>query len=103
MLWSDSSTRRRVRELEEQVAKLEALVKSRDLDWDEMRARCKRLLDRTEKQYRALADAEAQSELPVDDTSVPSTVTLNGSNVPLISPAGERLERLKKQIAERRR
>lgn len=103
MLWSDNSTRKRLRALEEQVSTLERLVKDRDLDWDEMRARCKRLLDRTEHQYRALKEAEEQSELPLDEQSVPSTITLDGNNIPVVSPAGERLERLKRQLAERRK
>jgi hypothetical protein len=40
---------KRVSELEETMAKLARAVSDRDLDWTEMRARCKRLLDRTEK------------------------------------------------------
>lgn len=36
-------------ELQEQLANLKRMVESRDLDWLDMRARCKRLLDRTEK------------------------------------------------------
>jgi hypothetical protein len=42
-------TAKRVSELEEQMTKLARIVSDRDLDWTEMRARCKRLLDRTEK------------------------------------------------------
>src|SRR6267143_327865 len=45
---------KRLNDLEEQVRKLVRIVEARDLDWVDMRARCKRLLDRTEKAQRAL-------------------------------------------------
>jgi hypothetical protein len=46
--------RKRVSELEDEMAKLARIVSDRDLDWTEMRARCKRLLDRTEKAAKHL-------------------------------------------------
>src|SRR5207245_9404819 len=45
---------KRISELEERVAKLRRDLDDRDLDWVDMRARCKRLLDRTEKAQRAI-------------------------------------------------
>lgn len=48
-------------ELEEEIRKLKRLVEERDLDWVDMRSRCKRLLDRTEKAARAL-QPDVQSE-----------------------------------------
>jgi hypothetical protein len=45
-------------ELWEELTKLKRLVESRDLDWADMRARCKRLLDRTEKAAAALTNPE---------------------------------------------
>jgi hypothetical protein len=54
---------KRVSELEDQMAKLARIVSDRDLDWTEMRARCKRLLDRTEKAAnRVEAGVESGSE-----------------------------------------
>jgi hypothetical protein len=41
------------------MAKLARAVQERELDWVEMRARCKRLLDRTEKAAKA-AETAAQ-------------------------------------------
>jgi hypothetical protein len=45
---------KRIKALEEAVAKLKRDMDDRDLDWVDMRSRCKRLLDRTEKAARAL-------------------------------------------------
>jgi hypothetical protein len=53
--WLDQQ--KRLNDLEEQVRKLVRIVEARDLDWVDMRARCKRLLDRTEKAQRALNPA----------------------------------------------
>jgi hypothetical protein len=39
----------------EELAKLKRTVEERDLDWVDMRARCKRLLDRTEKAAKAVS------------------------------------------------
>lgn len=45
---------KRLKELEERVTRLKRELDERDLDWIDMRARCRRLLDRTEKAARAL-------------------------------------------------
>jgi hypothetical protein len=49
-------------ELFEELTKLKRLVESRDLDWADMRARCKRLLDRTEKAAERLTNPEQPEE-----------------------------------------
>ena len=69
---------KRVKELEERVAKLKRDLEERDLDWVEMRARCKRLLDRTEKAARAL-----QPEPGVDS---PETAPTAGNGVSELPP-----------------
>lgn len=53
------------------MTKLTRLVESRDLDWADMRARCKRLLDRAEK-------AAARAEQGVDSEQHLSTAPLGG-------------------------
>lgn len=79
-----SKSEKRLKELEEIVAKLTRLVESRDLDWADMRARCKRLLDRAEK-------AAARAEQGVDSEHQ-STAPLGGegaaaSNGSVLTPA----------------
>lgn len=49
-------------ELQEQIRTLKRMVEERDLDWVDMRSRCKRLLDRTEKAARRM-DPEVESPL----------------------------------------
>jgi hypothetical protein len=49
------------KDLQEQIAKLKRMVEERDLDWIDMRSRCKRLLDRTEK-AAARVDKAAKEE-----------------------------------------
>jgi len=64
----------RLNKLEEKLAKLERKVDDRDLDWVDMRARCKRLLDRTEKAARVVTEATTAEE-PANGSppSTPST------------------------------
>jgi hypothetical protein len=49
-------------ELEEQLRNLKRLIEERDLDWVDMRSRCRRLLDRTEKAARRI---EGEIDSPV--------------------------------------
>lgn len=49
MFWDSFKATRRLSELDEELSKLKRIVEERDLDWQDMRARCRRLLDRTEK------------------------------------------------------
>lgn len=58
-MWGVSKSDKRLKALEEEMLKLTRIVESRDLDWQDMRARVKRLLDRTEK-------AAARAEQGVD-------------------------------------
>ena|SRR5882672_4606941 len=65
MGWFDAiKLAKRVGELEDVVTKLERAWQERDLDWIELRARCRRLLDRTEKAAARIAahDTEVESE-----------------------------------------
>jgi hypothetical protein len=66
-IFSNFRLTRRVSELEEEVSKLKRIVEDHDLDWSDMRARCKRLLDRTEKAANRLQEGETEidSELPI--------------------------------------
>jgi chromosome segregation ATPase len=85
---------KRLRELEEEILKLKRAIADRDLDWDEMRARCKRLLDRTEKQYRAMspdADDEPNAAPPAN---LPPTTMM---------PSPDRMAKIQAQLAERNR
>lgn len=85
---------RRLRELEEELEKLKKAVATRDLDWEEMRARCKRLLDRTEKQYRAIEEASPDSAGEAPEVKLPDNV---------LKPSPDRLARIHSQLAARRR
>jgi len=59
MGWFDTlKLAKRVAELEDVVTKLERAWQERDLDWIELRARCRRLLDRTEKAAARVASGE---------------------------------------------
>jgi C4-type Zn-finger protein len=53
---------RRISELEGVVTKLNSRMDECELDWVEMRARCKRLLDRTEKAARRVDEGETVVE-----------------------------------------
>lgn len=74
--------RKRVQELQEEMLKLTRIVETRDLDWQDMRARCKRLLDRTEKAAQAIRDTEqgedasAEASQPTADVLSPRHSTI---------------------------
>ncbi len=78
MLWWKTESRR-LKELEEQVAKLERAFDERDLDWVELRARCKRLLDRTEKAAKAVVDSAEPETTSQDGSASASAGTHPGS------------------------
>lgn len=86
---------KRLRELEEEVNRLKRVVADRDLDWEEMRARCKRLLDRTEKQYRAM-EPEGDQEPAKLDVPFPANGTV-------LTPSPDRMAKIRQQLAERGR
>lgn len=81
---------KRLKELEEEMLRLTRIVEARDLDWQDMRARCKRLLDRTEK-------AAARASVPEEATGDPS----DAANVfDHLTPSQRRLQ---EQVNNRRR
>jgi hypothetical protein len=71
---------KRIRELEETVTKLWSLVEKKDMDWADLRARCKRLLDRDEKSVRRLnQEAVVSSEEPsTENGEATSSTTMGG-------------------------
>jgi hypothetical protein len=90
---------KRLNDLEEQVRKLVRIVEARDLDWVDMRARCKRLLDRTEKAQRALNPGIDSEE------AVPIEVQGNGSGADVATTHGrltDRQKQIQQQILKRR-
>ena len=76
-MWKLARIEQRIKSHEETLDMLTRLVKSRDLDWEDMRARCKRLLDRTEKAARLVVQSEA--EAPSGEE--PSATQGNGSSL----------------------
>jgi hypothetical protein len=75
---------KRVSELEDQMLKLARVVSDRDLDWTDMRARCKRLLDRTEK---AAARMESGVESGQEQGLSGQSEGLTGANGRTLTPA----------------
>jgi outer membrane murein-binding lipoprotein Lpp len=73
--WLNQS--KRIDELETVVTKLNSRMDECELDWVEMRARCKRLLDRTEKAARRV-DQGVDSGEPLP--------TANDGETPVASP-----------------
>jgi len=69
MFWDSFKATKRLSELEEELSKLKRIVEERDLDWQDMRARCRRLLDRTEK----AADRISEEANGSDATEVTET------------------------------
>jgi len=69
MFWDSFKATKRLSELEEELSKLKRIVEERDLDWQDMRARCRRLLDRTEK----AADRISEESNGSDATEVTET------------------------------
>jgi hypothetical protein len=85
---------RRLSALEEEMLKLTRVVQSRDLDWEDMRARCKRLLDRTEKAGRRVVESEADNT--TEGTAEPEQASNGGG---LLTP---RQKAVQQQILHRR-
>jgi hypothetical protein len=70
---------KRIKELEDTVTKLWSLVEKKDMDWADLRARCKRLLDRDEKSVRRLnQEAVVASEEPSIENGEATTTTMGG-------------------------
>jgi len=89
VFFNRKSTDDRFRELRDEIASLKRLVESRDLDWADMRARCKRLLDRTEKVAARSVEQEPQ---PASEADRPS-----GALTAAAAPAS-RMERIRSQL-----
>jgi hypothetical protein len=66
---------KRIGDLETVVTKLNSRMDECELDWVEMRARCKRLLDRTEKAARRVDQGVDSTEA---DTTAPDGEAANG-------------------------
>lgn len=94
-LWKWVNLAKRVSELEDMMIRLSKLMDDRDLDWEDMRARCKRLLDRTEKAARRVVTSEEQQEPQTESGGNGTEMTV----APGLSPK-QRL--LQQQILRRR-
>ncbi len=66
----------RVEKLEAEIASLKRDMQTRDLDWLDMRARCKRLLDRTQKASE-YAELRAQEGAGAESGGTPLATTLS--------------------------
>ncbi len=77
MLWwtTEKNCSSRLDELDEEVAKLKRMVQEKDLDWLELRSRCKRLLDRTEKAAKSNGTGNLEVADQVATGNVLSTAT----------------------------
>ncbi len=93
MFFQSFRTNRRLSELEEEVARLKKEMADRDLDWSEMRARCKRLLDRTEKAMHT----SATSATPLS----PEVPGGDGKSLTFIPTSHDRMSRIQQQLALR--
>jgi hypothetical protein len=87
---------KRISELEGVVTKLNSRMDECELDWVEMRARCKRLLDRTEKAARRVDEGDAVVES--------DTVAGNGeaSGVAYAGRLSDHQKQIQQQILKRR-
>jgi hypothetical protein len=87
---------KRIRELEDTVTKLWSLVEKKDMDWADLRARCKRLLDRDEKSVRRLNQEAVVSSEEVDTPNGEATSTTIGGRLT------EHQRQIQQQILRRR-
>jgi hypothetical protein len=72
LAWLDQ--RKAIKELQDDVAKLVRIVQDKDLDWSDMRARCKRLLDRTEKAAARVSSSETDTATQDGEAAVVTTM-----------------------------
>lgn len=95
-MFDSLKVRKRLIELEEQMLKLTRVIESHDLEWADMRARCKRLLDRTEKAARRLETEEIEDSPPTVEGEGPSPALS-------LSPSQRRLQdQIMRQRASRK-
>jgi hypothetical protein len=95
-MWGWLNQQKRISELEGVVTKLNSRMDECELDWVEMRARCKRLLDRTEKAARRVDEGDVVLE---------SGVAGNGETPSTALPGGrltEHQKQIQQQILRRR-
>jgi hypothetical protein len=70
---------KRLNELEDSMRRLTRIVETKDMDWADLRARCKRLLDRDEKSVRRLnQEAVVSSEEPNIENGEATSTTMGG-------------------------
>jgi chromosome segregation ATPase len=90
---------KRIAELEDVVTKLHRKMEDCELDWADMRARCKRLLDRTEK----AAARVAQAEEGVESTAAGTGEGIVASNGAMHhGPLSEHQKQIQQQVLRRR-
>jgi hypothetical protein len=90
---------KRLNDLEDGHRKLVRIIEAHDLDWVDMRARCKRLLDRTEKAQRYLDRAESGE---TSDTEVPQATNGGGVIATTHGLLTDRQKAIQQQILRRR-
>jgi len=95
LAWLDAQ--KRVKVLEDVVTKLNSRMDECELDWVEMRARCKRLLDRTEKAQRYVDQAEA-----VVDSAQEVPQAGNGGAAAITGRLSDHQKQVQQQILKRR-
>jgi hypothetical protein len=94
--WLNQS--KRISELETVVTKLDSRMGECELDWVEMRARCKRLLDRTEKAARRVDEGVDSPEVDTRSTNGEAANAKPGVNGRLTAHQRE----VQQQILKRR-
>ena len=88
---------KRIAQLEEGLLKLISRMDECEMDWVEARARCKRLLDRTEKAARVVDQAEA-----VVDSNHSEVPQGNGGATALGGRLSDHQKQVQQQILKRR-
>jgi hypothetical protein len=92
--WLNQS--KRLNELEEEMLKLTRIVEAKDMDWADLRARCKRLLDRDEKSVRRLNQEAVVDSGESDTPNGEATATTIGGRLT------EHQRQIQQQILKRR-
>lgn len=93
---------KRISDLEETCVRLERLITARDMDWGDLRARCKRLLDRDEKAVRYLNNANASNN-EVESSAAPTNgEPVGGSIGGYAGRLSEHQKQIQQQILRRR-
>jgi hypothetical protein len=88
---------KRLSELEDVVTKLDRKMEDCELDWADMRARCKRLLDRTEKAAARVAQGEVEVESTLAGRNGESFMPIQGNG-----RLSDHQKQIQQQILKRR-